>query len=101
MNIGARLRAIRKDKKLTQKKLSKISGISTNTISKMENNKMSPSTKLLEKWAKSVGVQISEIYCYTAEIEATVDEQQLMMMYRRLSESDRANVLRLLRSMQR
>jgi len=53
---------IRKNKKLSQNKLSKIIGISRPELSYIENGHFLPEKNDLEKIAKELGVLVSELY---------------------------------------
>lgn len=56
MTVGERIRQIRKEKALTQKKLAEISGVSENAIKQYENNKRTPRLEQLNKIADALGV---------------------------------------------
>ena len=57
--LGEEIRKLRKSKKITQKKLSILSGIPEITIRQYEAGKYAPTIKPLEKIAESLGVTIN------------------------------------------
>ena len=61
MSIGKNIKAIRKEKGLTQKKLAELSGIAEITIRQYEAEKYRPKTEQLDKLAAALGVTIIDI----------------------------------------
>lgn len=53
---------LREDKKLTQKQVSKILGITKEYLSMLENGSRNPSDELKEKFAKLYQVSITDIF---------------------------------------
>ncbi len=45
-DFGERLRALRKDRQMTLQQASKVTGVAQSTLSKMENNQLSPTFNL-------------------------------------------------------
>ena len=62
MDIGSRVRDIRKRHDLSQRKLAKRSGVSNGTISLIEQNKISPSVALLKRLMDVFGLSLSEFF---------------------------------------
>jgi transcriptional regulator with XRE-family HTH domain len=62
--FGQRLKRIRREKKLTQLKLEKMSGISHHSISNYEKGKKSPNIVYLEWLCKALDVTASELLGY-------------------------------------
>lgn len=60
--VGARLRRIRKDQKLTLKQLSERSGVALSTLSKMELAQVSVSYEKLAAAARALGVDIAQLF---------------------------------------
>lgn len=52
----------RANKKITLVKLSTLTGISKSTLNNIENGRVSPTIKQLEKIAKALEVKISDLY---------------------------------------
>lgn len=60
--VGARLRVIRKNQKLTLKQLSERSGVALSTLSKMELAQVSVSYEKLAAAARALGVDIAQMF---------------------------------------
>jgi len=60
--LGSRLRILRLNRCLSLKKLAKLSGLSINTLSLIENNKTSPSVATLQQLAKALEVPINAFF---------------------------------------
>lgn len=56
-----KINEIRKTKKITQAQLAERAGVDRHHISDIENGKMSPTVKTLEKIARALGVQTIEL----------------------------------------
>ena len=54
-----KLKCLRKDKKLTQKKLAGLSNVSQSTISEIESGRVQPSLATVEKLAKALDVTVN------------------------------------------
>lgn len=61
MDFGNRLRELRKQRNLSQMRLSDVSGIPQTTISDWEKSKYTPNVPQLRKIAKALEVSISEL----------------------------------------
>lgn len=59
--LGLRLKQLRKAREWTQGDLGKRSGVATSTISKVENNQLSPTFETLLKLAEGMDVDIAEL----------------------------------------
>ena len=80
MSIGENIKKVRKEKKLTQEKLSKEMGISRSYLSDVENNRYNPSSKTLNMFADKLDV--SMLYLTTgkrAVKDLTYDEIEQSM----------------------
>ena len=60
--IGARLRALRKDQKVTLVELAKASGVDAATISRIETGKMSGTLESHIQLAASLGLKVTDLY---------------------------------------
>ena len=73
LDIGQKLKQLRKKSKLTQKELATILGVSTITIQNYENNRRTPNSEMLVKISKALNIPfskfINEIYIEDKEIE--------------------------------
>src|SRR5580700_1963986 len=97
MLVGARLRALREQKNLSQGHIEKRTGLLRCYVSRVENGHTIPSIETLEKWARALEVPLYQIF-YEGEnppatpqpIEANgglnrADARFLMQMRRALS----------------
>jgi len=62
MNIGDKIRKLRKQENITLKELSQKSGVALATLSRMENNKMTGTFESHVNIAKALGVALPELY---------------------------------------
>lgn len=61
-NVGDKIKAVRKDKGLTQDALAKKADIPYTTLTKLESNVITkPSIQTVEKIAKGLGITIDEL----------------------------------------
>lgn len=61
MAVGEKIKAIRKEKKVTQKRLSELSGLAEITIRQYEANKYVPKADNLKKIALALDVKLSDL----------------------------------------
>lgn len=62
MLVGVKLRELRKQKKLSLRNLADLTGLNINTISLMENGKISPSVSTLQRLSTALDVTISVFF---------------------------------------
>ena len=62
IKLGTRVRAIRKEKRLSLEQLSAKSGVALATLSRMENGKGSGTFRTHQKLAEALGLSLSELY---------------------------------------
>lgn len=62
LTFGARLKARRKAQKMTLSELAKVSDVSASTISKVENDAVSPTYEIIVKLARGLSATISEMF---------------------------------------
>ncbi len=62
VNVGQQIKSIRKARSISLKKLSQMSGLNINTLSLVENGKISPSVNTLYQIANSLGVPIVALF---------------------------------------
>lgn len=62
MNLGERLKMLRAERGLSQRALAQQAGLSTNSISLLERNEISPSVATLQSLARALGVRISYFF---------------------------------------
>ncbi|MEK3868306.1 MULTISPECIES: helix-turn-helix domain-containing protein [Paenibacillus] len=95
--IGERLRAIRKNRNLTQQKIFERSGISVGTLSDWENNKRAPTTSALQRWADAVGIDFWDIFF--SDLTPTAAEINMLTLFRQLTPTDQEHLLSLMKLM--
>ena len=61
-SLGARLRALRKERDLTQRELASRAGVSSNAISLIERSQISPSVATLQNLATALNVKMSYFF---------------------------------------
>ncbi len=62
-NVSENIRRIRQEKGISQDRLSKDADLALNTIVKLENDESTnPTMDTLEKIAKALGVQVTELF---------------------------------------
>jgi transcriptional regulator with XRE-family HTH domain len=72
IDVGARLRAIRKMKGFSQRELAKRVGVTNSTISLIEQNRVSPSVGSLKKVLDGIPIALADFF--TLEIESDTPE---------------------------
>mgnify|MGYP003700727067 CR=1 FL=1 len=70
IDVGQRLKALREARKLSQRQLAELSGVTNGMISMVEQNRTSPSVSSLKKILDGLGVSMSEFFA----VEAAADE---------------------------
>ena len=100
MNVGEKLRKLRLDKKETLEEESKNLGVSLNSIYRWEHGLSAPRKVTLKKIADFYGVSLEWLLQEDSTEDGRgraggvpCDEDQLLKMYRKLSEHDRYKVL--------
>lgn len=84
IDVGARLRAVRKQKGYSQRELAKRVGVTNSTISLIEQNRVSPSVGSLQKVLDGIPITLSDFF--TPELEA---DRQKRFVYRADEQPDR------------
>lgn len=86
MNIGEKLRTIRKSKGYSIYKLSQLTEISQNHISGVEQGKRQPTIETIERLIKPLGITISELFNDNNEaFYLSDDEAEIVKNFRALS----------------
>ncbi|GAB4529652.1 MAG: cupin domain-containing protein [Anaerolineae bacterium] len=70
LSLGSRLRSLRKERDLTQRELASLAGISSNAISLIERNEISPSVATLQSLAAALKVKMS--YFFDEDVQTNV-----------------------------
>lgn len=69
--LGNRIRECRKERKFSQEILAEKSGVSTNTISRIEGGQMAMSVGILQKIVKALGVDANTLLGVSTEVNET------------------------------
>ena len=74
MKIGEKIKALRKEKNISQESLAKVLGVTFQAVSKWETNTTAPDVSLIPPIASFFGVSIDELFDYNVfENEKTID----------------------------
>ena len=79
-NLGKRIRALRKDAKLTQAQLSEKANISGYYVGEIERGDASPSLSTLNDIANALGVAITEMFPSKQEIPSEIIKDIITML---------------------
>lgn len=92
--LGKRVREIRIKRSISQEKLSELSGISSRHISEMERGESNPSYQVLNKIARSLDIDLIELFDFghqkepdelrknLSELIASLEDDKLRFAYR-------------------
>ena len=69
--LGNRIREYRKEREFSQEILAEKSGVSTNTISRIEGGQMAMSVGILQKIVKALGVDANTLLGVSTEVNET------------------------------
>lgn len=84
MELGKKIKELRKQSGITQEQLAKICGVASGTVSMWEIDRAFPRIVPLEKMCKYFNVTKS-YFLEDAPLELTYKENQIVMLYRELS----------------
>ena len=62
MQLGKQVKSIRKKNKLTLEEASKLTGLARSTLSKIENEQISPTFAVMQKLAAGLGIDIPQLF---------------------------------------
>ncbi len=93
MNIGERLRFLRKSKNISIYKISKETGISQNHISGIELGKRQPTIDTLSRLAKPLGITLAELFNEDIEAVFLSENEKLLIENYRCLPDDKAIAL--------
>jgi len=99
--LGAEVRRLRKEKSLTQEELAKISDVSKPGLVKLEGGSAVPSIPMLERIARHLGVDLSDLIRtgYEADFEPQSSAlTEIMDLARKMTEPRRKLALRLMQA---
>ena len=94
MSLGATLRTLRLKSKKTLQEQSHIFGVSMNTVYRWEHDLAVPRKTVLKEMAKHYSVSLDWLLSEEASPSLVSDiEQQLLVMFRKLSDNNKYKVL--------
>lgn len=93
MNIAEQLKKIRKQKKISVYKLSKISGISENYIHNIEKGINDPNIRTLNKILKSMEITLAEFFNNNSNVYYPNDFEKELLQSISLLTKKQANIL--------
>ena len=71
IGIGTQLRAIRTKNKLTLEESSKLTRLAPSTLSKIENEQISPTFSVMKKLASGLNIELPQLFTKPQELQAT------------------------------
>lgn len=99
MDIGKKLKKIRKSKGLTGQDIAILAGISQSTISDIEKDKRSVTLNTLEKICEALGISVVEFLDDEyQQKELSDDEKIILKIYSSLTEKEKYLLVQLLKS---
>ncbi|MBA4348680.1 MAG: transcriptional regulator [Thermodesulfovibrio sp.] len=90
IELGKRIRTLRKLKGLTQEELGEKSGISYKFIGEIERGEVNPSLNSLIQIAKGLGMHISELFPHEKEIFHQFSHQDIQVIKKALKLMNRS-----------
>ncbi len=84
---------------MTQEELAARSGVQTAYVSRLENGRSSPTLAKLEVIAKTLDVEVAQLFAHAPAGEAGGDEQTLLELWQGLTGEQRATVIDVMRAM--
>lgn len=70
LDLGARVRTLRKDKGWTLEQAAAAAGVARSTLSKIENGQMSPTVAALKKLAKGLEISVAQLFTRHRQVHA-------------------------------
>ena len=98
IKLGNHVKQIRKEQKMSQQKLSDISGLAVRTISKIERGKMNPSYEVLSTLVSVLGISFDSLFTFTND-QISTEIQEIERRYSACSEQGRRLILASVRAL--
>ena len=98
IKLGNHVKQIRKERKMSQQKLSDISGLAVRTISKIERGKMNPSYEVLSTLVSVLGISFDSLFTFTND-QISTEIQEIERRYSACSEQGRRLILASVRAL--
>ncbi len=101
MNVGSKIRKLRKEQNLTLEELSKKTGLSLSYISLIERGLKNPSLKALEKIAEFFGINPAIFFVDEGNVEEKENIEVFLRTNTKLDEEERKMIIQLIESLER
>ena len=98
MDIGLRLRQLRKSQSLTTAELASIVNTTQQTISNYENNKSEPNLAMIESICTALGISLADFFAEDKQ-ELEPEMRRLVETARKLTPEQREHLQKLLETM--
>lgn len=94
--FNEKLKAVRKQKGLSQAALGKLLGVQTQTISNWENGKSEPNLKTINKLCDILNIPLYSLISKDADYQLNYDEAFVIKKYRELNDDGKQMIINLL-----
>ncbi|GGO07207.1 helix-turn-helix domain-containing protein [Saccharibacillus kuerlensis] len=103
MDIGSKLRYLRKSRHLSSVELAQKANVSQSSISDIECNRRSPRLNTLSSLSRALGIPLSELLPVDDLLEHPLkeEERQLLDLFSRMNASQQKHLLGLLESLKK
>jgi transcriptional regulator with XRE-family HTH domain len=103
MDIGQRIRKLRKEKDWTQKELGNRMGMDHRNVTKYETGAAKPSVKVLKRFAEAFEITVDELLYDASQVkpEYLIQDNELLRQFReveKLDEDDKTVVKRIIQA---
>ncbi|NHM28888.1 helix-turn-helix transcriptional regulator [Desulfofundulus sp. TPOSR] len=98
MNVGARIKQLRKAKKLSQRELADLTSISQPVINRLENNTRAADVDSLKRICSALGITLAEFFADQAP-ELPPDIRQMIDVARKLTPLQRELIISVMKEM--
>ncbi len=80
MDVGLRVKQLRKMRKMTTKELSALCGVSQSTISKLENGNRTPDIPIIQKICDAFGITLLDFFM-TEKVDEPLSDSLVELIY--------------------
>lgn len=93
MNIAEKIKTKRKESGLSQKEIAKITNISQNYISQIENGKSQPTADIIKEICNALEISANWLILDKEDEPLKKDEKELLNIYRSMSEKNKQRLI--------
>ena len=97
--LGLKVKEFRKQKKITQEKLSELIAVDNGYISKLEVGQNFPSISTLEKIANALDVELYELFIFTSDKQNDYNDE-IISIYERLNKEKQYTLYRVAKGLE-